>query len=225
MIGSNPIITAKQNNNKTIRSDDLIVLEVPSLILSNNMTTARQLLFDNTMSLHYIIFIKQYLSEIMKMLGCDNKDYCVGGSIAAMLYGVNIRRTPHDVDVIVPSKLYKYIEDQVKRSIFFRLDNLTSSNDAEFSTQHFSFRTASSITIDVIANDNFDSKDNIWCGYVSSYIASPKHLLEAKKKYRRPKDRTDEILLEDLVNTLEKSKEELDPSALETLKKKLAGEN
>ena len=36
-IGSNPIITAKQTNNKTIRIDNLIVLEVPSLILSNNM--------------------------------------------------------------------------------------------------------------------------------------------------------------------------------------------
>lgn len=189
------------------------------------MTTARQLLFDNTMSLSYIIFIKCYLSEIMKMLGCDNKDYCVGGSVAAMLYGVNIGRTPHDIDVIVPSELYKYIEDQVKRSIFFRLDTLTSSNDAEFSTKHFSFRTANSIAIDIIANDKFDSKDNIWCGYVSSYIASPKHLLEAKKKYHRSKDRTDKILLEDLVNTLEKSKEELDTNSLEELKKKLVGEN
>ena len=152
-----------------------------------------------------IKFTLECVPDIMNYLGLSETEYAIGGSMAGILYGINFNRVPHDIDVIVPSGICRFIKDIVNRSCFLREDNLTSSTDAEWGTNHYAFKAVKGFTIDIIEDINFNN-DTVQKEMISVYntnnnkrkllqIMGINSLIDAKRRYHRAKDETDLMLL------------------------------
>ena len=150
-------------------------------------------------------FTLECVPDIMNYLGLSETEYAIGGSMAGILYGINFNRVPHDIDVIVPSGICRFIKDIVNRSCFLREDNLTSSTDAEWGTNHYAFKAVKGFTIDIIEDINFNN-DTVQKEMISVYntnnnkrkllqIMGINSLIDAKRHYHRAKDETDLMLL------------------------------
>lgn len=149
-------------------------------------------------------FTLECVPDIMNYLGLSETEYAIGGSMAGILYGINFNRVPHDIDVIVPSGICRFIKDIVNRSCFLCEDNLTFSTDVEWGTNHYAFKAVKGFTIDIIEDINFNN-DTVRKEMISIYIRNNKRkllqimginsLIDAKRRYRRTKDETDLMLL------------------------------
>lgn len=178
-----------------------------------------------------IKFTLEYVPDIMNCLGLSETEYAIGGSIAGILYGIDFDRVPHDIDVIVPSGTCRFIKDIVNRSYFLCEDNLTSSTDVEWGTNHYAFKTVKGFTIDIIEDINFNN-DIVKKEMISIYnINHNKHkwlkimginsLIDAKRRYHRTKDETDLMLLMHFRDTylpnIEENKQDITLDGLDTL--------
>ena len=163
-------------------------------------------------------FTLECVPDIMNYLGLSEIEYAIGGSMAGILYGINFDRAPHDIDVIVPSGICRFIKDKVNRSCFLREDNLTSSNDVEWGTNHYAFKAIKGFTIDIIEDINFNN-DTVQKEMISIYninhneckllqIMGINSLIDAKHRYHRAKDETDLMLLMHFRDTYLPSVEE-----------------
>lgn len=184
-----------------------------------------------------IKFTLEYIPDIMNYLGLNETEYAIGGSMAGILYGIDFDRVPHDIDVIVPSGICRFIKDIVNRSCFLREDNLTSSTDVEWGTNHYALKAVKGFTIDIIEDINFNN-DTVRKEMISIYnVQNNKHkllqiiginsLIDAKRRYHRAKDETDLMLLMHFRDTylpsIEKDKQDTtlgDLDVLATLKAK-----
>lgn len=184
-----------------------------------------------------IKFTLECVPDIMNYLGLSETEYAIGGSMAGILYGINFDRAPHDIDVIVPSGICRFIKDIVNRSCFLREDNLTSSTDAEWGTNHYAFKAVKGFTIDIIEDINFNN-DTVQKEMISIYntnhnkckllqIMGINSLIDAKRRYNRTKDETDLMLLMHFRDTylpsIEENKQDTssDLNALVALKAKM----
>ena len=158
-----------------------------------------------------IKFTLECVPDIMKYLGFSETEYAIGGSMAGILYGIDFNRVPHDIDVIVPSGMCRFIKYIVNRSWFLCEDYLTSSTDVELGTKHYAFKTVKGFTIDIIEDSNFNN-DTVKKEMISIYntnhnehkllqIMGINSLIDAKFRYHRAKDETDLKLLMDFKNT------------------------
>ena len=152
-----------------------------------------------------IKFTLECIPDIMNYLGLSETEYAIGGSMAGILYGIDFDRVPHDIDVIVPSGICRFIKDIVNKSCFLREDNLTSSTDDEWGTNHYAFKAVKGFTIDIIEDINFNN-DTVRKEMISIYniqnnkrkllqIMGINSLIDAKRRYHRAKDETDLMLL------------------------------
>lgn len=152
-----------------------------------------------------IKFTLECVPDIMKYLGFSETEYAIGGSIAGILYGIDFNRVPHDIDIIVPSGMCRFIKYVVDRSCFLCEDTLTSSTDAEWGTNHYAFKAVKGFTIDIIEDINFNN-DTVQKEMISIYNTNHKEhkllqimginsLIDAKRRYSRTKDQTDLELL------------------------------
>ena len=150
-------------------------------------------------------FTLECVPDIMNCLGLSETEYAIGGSVAGILYGIDFDRVPHDIDVIVPSGICRFIKDIVNRSYFLCEDNLTSSTDDEWGTNHYAFKAVRGFTIDIIEDINFNN-DTVKKEMISIYninhnkrkllqIMGINSLIDAKQRYHRTKDETDLMLL------------------------------
>ena len=97
-----------------------------------------------------IKFTLECIPYIMNYLGIANTDYAIGGSMAGILYGIDFKRVPHDIDVIVPLGTIALIKPIINNSFILIEDTLTSSVDEEHGTNHYAFRTVKGFVIDII---------------------------------------------------------------------------
>lgn len=184
-----------------------------------------------------IKFTLECVPDIMNYLGLSETEYAIGGSMAGILYGINFDRVPHDIDIIVPSGICRFIKDKVDRSCFLREDNLTSSTDVEWNTNHYAFKAVKGFTIDIIEDINFNN-DTVKKEMISVYntnhnerkllqIMGINSLIDAKSRYHRAKDETDLMLLMNFRDTyfpsIEENKQDTssDSDALVALKAKM----
>ena len=184
-----------------------------------------------------IKFTLECIPDIMHCLGFSETEYAIGGSMAGILYGIDFDRAPHDIDVIVPSGICRFIEDIVNRSCFLREDNLTSSTDDEWGTNHYALKAVKGFTVDIIEDINFNN-DTVRKEMISIYnsqnnkrkllkIMGINSLIDAKRRYHRAKDETDLMLLMHFRDTylpsIEEDKQDTtlgDLNGLATLKAK-----
>lgn len=185
-------------------------------------------------------FTLECVPDIMNYLGLSETEYAIGGSMAGILYGINFNRVPHDIDVIVPSGICRFIKDIVNKSYFLCEDNLTSSTDAEWGTNHYAFKAVKGFTIDIIEDINFNN-DTVQKEMISVYntnhnerkllqIMGINSLIDAKRRYHRDKDETDLMLLMQFrdiyLPSIEENKQDTssDLDTLATLKVKMKEE-
>ena len=57
-------------------------------------------IINNVEAMNMVSFAMNDVPKIMANLGVPRMSYFIGGSIAAMLHGINLSRTPHDIDII-----------------------------------------------------------------------------------------------------------------------------
>ena len=184
-----------------------------------------------------IKFTLECVPDIMNYLGLSETEYAIGGSMAGILYGINFDRVPHDIDIIVPSGICHFIKDKVNRSCFLCEDNLTSSTDVEWGTNHYAFKAVKGFTIDIIEDINFNT-DTVQKKMISIYntnhnerkllqIMGINSLINAKRHYHRAKDETDLMLLmrfrDTYLPSVEENKQDTssDLNALASLKVKM----
>ena len=162
-----------------------------------------------------IKFTLECVPYIMNYLGIANTDYAIGGSMAGILYGIDFKRVPHDIDVIVPLGTIALIKPIINNSFILIEDTLTSSVDEEHGTNHYSFRTVKGFVIDIIEYVNFRNEkiqrdiNNIYVKEHNSNklnlirIMGINTLIEAKKRYKRTKDISDLELLKQYKEEVE----------------------
>lgn len=147
-------------------------------------------------------FALKELPKVLKILDVPN--WCLGGSVAGMLYGCDFDRVPHDIDVVVPvgtlsKKFIKLLEDNPLIRI---PDQGTSSTDSEHNTNHICFQLINGYIIDLIENPIGEKLEAIrWNCEVP--VSTPKSLAEAKTCYHRPKDKEDLSKLGELLRKLQ----------------------
>lgn len=171
-------------------------------------TSCHNALFATVNKFEVINFALNEVPTIMEMLGLTKEQWAIGGSVAGMLYGIDFGRCPHDVDIIVPVGLMKVIQDRVNHSVLFSTTNCTSSTDAEWGTNHFTFRAIEGQIIDIIEADDFYNEEAKYTPCKNYYhrvyneinVMSIKHLYFAKKRYNRAKDHDDIVKLKALYD-------------------------
>lgn len=59
--------------------------------------------------------------ELMLRLGINQNNFFIGGSVAATIQGVDLGRTPHDIDIIVKWEDFDSIKERIKSSFWFEV--------------------------------------------------------------------------------------------------------
>ena len=140
-----------------------------------------------------LVWARKNVEEIMRFLGVPNTNWALGGSVAAILYGIDFGRIPRDVDIIVTEGIVDVIKLKVENSTLFRAEPTTSSIDDEWGTKHFAFRAAKGYIIDVIESKEFFNEIYLIFGELN--IITIDSQIKYKKQYNRFKDKEDLTLL------------------------------
>ena len=157
--------------------------------------TENALLHRNLHNVKVVSWGLTYLPQICSLLKV--REYALGGSVAAYLYGIDPERPIHDIDIIVPKGTILWVKCMVKDSPFF-VEGVPSSTDAEFATNHYAIRTITGYIIDFIEAEDFSPIKSLG----SIPVMPLEHLVKAKMMYSRDKDTSDEKKLVDLYNKL-----------------------
>lgn len=145
-------------------------------------------------------FCYNQLSDVLNIIGIS--EFAIGGSVANLLYGCQINRYPHDIDVIVPPNIVSSAMLKVKNSPLFIDEYSTSSIDEEFGTAHFAFRCAKGPIIDIIEDPDYDHHNKYSIRGIK--VMDYKVLIENKRdNYHRMKDSTDIIAMENYYQRFE----------------------
>lgn len=163
--------------------------------------TENALLRRNLHNVEIVSWGLTYLPQVCSLLKV--REYALGGSVAAYLYGIDPERPIHDIDVIVPKGTILWVKCMVKDSPFF-VEGVSSSADAEFATNHYAIRTTTGYIVDFIETDDFSPIKSL----CSVPVMPLGHLVKAKMMYSRDKDTHDEEKLVSLYHELcDKSKD------------------
>lgn len=141
--------------------------------------------------------------ELMQKLGINLSSFFIGGSVAATVQGVDLDRTPHDIDIIVKWEDFETIKERVKSSFWFMVLPGSNSNVAD-GCKHFAFRISDSPIIDIMARktDVPFNKRYIIPDYDLAHIATLEEIIISKKIFNRRKDKQDINRISSCIDSL-----------------------
>lgn len=179
------------------------------------MTTSQNIQYNNILNtinaMNMVSFTMNDVPKIMQELGIRRDNYFIGGSIAAMLQGVNLSRTPHDIDIIVRFQDFDRIKKKLEGSFWYKVipNDPYDQYDDKGIIQHVAFQTAESPQLDILCNDKLEDKGikdkSVELSTVTTpRIASLEELIKAKKYFNRTKDKEDLVLLQKALDKIEK---------------------
>ena len=158
-----------------------------------------------------VSFAMNDVPKIMTNLGVLRMHYFIGGSIAAMLHGINLSRTPHDIDIIVRVEDFDRIKRELENSCFYKVLPIDSYDkyDDKGNILHVAFETAESPQLDILCNKPLEvgtMRDRSIKLSTETFprIASLQELIKAKEYFNRAKDKEDLVLLQKAVDKIEK---------------------
>ena len=93
-----------------------------------------------------ISYTKTEIPNIFNTIGINN--YAIGGSIAMLLHWIDINRTPHDIDIIVPKGTIKTALQKVKSAGYNVISDRTGED--RINIWLFTFIANDAIKIDVL---------------------------------------------------------------------------
>lgn len=129
--------------------------------------------------------------------------WCLGGSWSMIGHGIDIGRSPHDVDVILDLRLWETFKYLLKLRPDIKIANHVDTSDyARLTIQYKGY------FIDILCANDPKHFDEVYTGIMSCRIESLDHIIEVKSKWQRPKDQEDIRLIKkwwnDLQTALEK---------------------
>ena len=162
-------------------------------------------------AMNMVSFALNNVPKIMINLGVLKMNYFIGGSIAAMLHGINLSRTPHDIDIIVKVRDFDRIKRKLEDSFYYKvlpIDPYDKYDDKD-NIPHVAFETAESPQLDILCIKPLEvetMRDRSIKLYTETLprIASLQELVKAKKYFNRAKDKEDLVLLQKALDKIEK---------------------
>ena len=109
-------------------------------------------------AMNMVSFAMNDVPKIMANLGVSRMSYFIGGSIAAMLHGINLSRTPHDIDIIVRVEDFDRIKRTLEDSCFYKVlpidpyDKYDDKGNDKGNILHIPFMTAEGPQLDILCN-------------------------------------------------------------------------
>lgn len=148
--------------------------------------------------------VGQLMTEVLRI---HPKMYALGGSWAMIGYGIELPRTPHDVDVIVDSRLLMTIKRLIELTDGLKVTSTESNSlyariTVEYKRLH----------IDILGADNPDFVIVPGLGGEIYHLDNLYHIADVKAKWARPKDLEDLKLINEFIsdNALKDLNKELD---------------
>ena len=162
-------------------------------------------------AINMVSFAMNNVPKIMTNLGVLRMHYFIGGSIAAMLHGINLSRTPHDIDIIVRIEDFDRIKRTLEGSCFYKVLPIDPYDkyDDKGNILHVPFMTAESPQLDILCNRSLEARTMRDRSIKLSTktiprIASLQELVKAKKYFNRAKDEEDLVFLQKALDKIEK---------------------
>ena len=177
------------------------------------MTTSQEIQCTNIINtieaMNMVSFAMNDVPKIMVNLGVHRMNYFIGGSIAAMLHGINLSRTPHDIDIIVRVEDFDRIKRELEDSFYYKVLPIDPYYDDKGNILHVPFETAESPQLDILCNKPLEvgtmrDRSIKLSTETFSRIASLQELVKAKKYFNRAKDKEDLVLLQKALDKIEK---------------------
>jgi len=129
-----------------------------------------------------ISYTKTEIPNIFNTIGINN--YAIGGSIAMMLHWIEINRTPHDIDIIVPKGTIKTALQKVKNAKYNIISDKTGED--RINILLFTFIPNDVIKIDVLQSISDDFNYTIIDGLL---VIDLKNIIHAKKIIDKEKEK------------------------------------
>ena len=158
-------------------------------------------------ALNMVSFAMNDVPKIMINLGVLKMNYFIGGSIAAMLHGINLSRTPHDIDIIVRVEDFDRIKRELEDSCFYKVLPIDPYDKGNI--LHIPFMTVEGPQLDILCNKPLEvgtMRDRSIKLSTETFprIASLQELIKAKEYFNRAKDKEDLVLLQKALDKIEK---------------------
>ena len=162
-------------------------------------------------AMNMVSFAMNDVPKIMTNLGVLRMNYFIGGSIAAMLHGINLSRTPHDIDIIVRVEDFDRIKRELEDSCFYKVLPIDPYDkyDDKGNILHIPFMTAKGPQLDILCNKPLEvgtmrDRSIKLSTKTIPRIASLQELVKAKEYFNRAKDKEDLVLLQKALDKIEK---------------------
>ena len=159
-------------------------------------------------AMNMVSFAMNDVPKIMTNLGVLGINYFIGGSIAAMLHGINLSRTPHDIDIIVRVEDFDRIKRTLEDSCYYKVLPYNKYDD-KGNILHVAFEVAKGPQLDILCNkplevETMRDRSIKLSTKTIPRIASLQELIKAKKYFNRAKDKEDLVLLQKALDKIEK---------------------
>lgn len=160
-------------------------------------------------AMNMVSFALNDVPKIMVNLGVHRMNYFIGGSIAAMLHGINLSRTPHNIDIIVRAEDFGRIKRDLEDSFYYKVLPIDPYDKYYGNILHVAFETAESPQLDILCNKSLEvetmrDRSIKLSTKIIPRIASLQELVKAKKYFNRAKDKEDLVLLQKALDKIEK---------------------
>lgn len=160
-------------------------------------------------AMNMVSFAMNDVPKIMANLDVLKMNYFIGGSIAAMLHGINLSRTPHDIDIIVRMEDFDRIKRELEGSCFYKVLPIDPYDkyDDKGNILHVAFETAEGPQLDILCNKPLEvgamqDRSIELSTETLPRIASLQELVRAKKYFNRAKDKEDLVLLQKALDKI-----------------------
>lgn len=160
-------------------------------------------------AMNMVSFAMNDVPKIMVNLGMPRMSYFIGGSIAAMLHGINLSRTPHNIDIIVRAEDFGRIKRDLEDSFYYKVLPIDPYDKYYGNILHVAFKTAESPQLDILCNKSLEvetmrDRSIKLSTKIIPRIASLQELVKAKEYFNRAKDKEDLVLLQKALDKIEK---------------------
>lgn len=129
-----------------------------------------------------ISYTQKEIPKILNTIGIN--DYAIGGSIAMLLHWIELNRTPHDIDIIVPKGTIKTALQKVKNAGYNVISDRTGED--RIYIWLFTFMPNDDIKIDVLQSISYDFNYKIIDGLP---VIDLKNIIQAKKIIDKEKEK------------------------------------
>lgn len=129
-----------------------------------------------------ISYTQKEIPNILNTIGIN--DYAIGGSIAMLLHWIELNRTPHDIDIIIPKGTIKTALQKVKNAGYNVISDRTGED--RIYIWLFTFMPNDDIKIDVLQSISDDFNYKIIDGLP---VIDLKNIIQAKKIIDKDKEK------------------------------------